>query len=84
MANPRVSDMVRSLLTGRAAGKRAFFAFARESREELLALKDMIEAGQIAPVVDRVFAMDEAAEAHRHVEQELRLGPAVISLDTGR
>lgn len=46
MANPRVSDMLRSVLTNWFTDKRATFAFAGEKEEELLQLKDMIEETQ--------------------------------------
>ncbi len=80
MANPRLSDMLRSRLTTRRTDKQAIFAFAGETEEELLALKEMIEAGTIRPVVDKVYAMTEAAEAHHRVETEQRLGSIAIQI----
>ncbi len=78
--NPRLSVMLRSLLTTRFTTKTATFAFARESREELMALTEMIEDGQINPIVDRVFPMEQAPDAHRLVETEQRLGAVVIAI----
>ena len=43
--NPRLAVMLRSALTTRFTDKSATFAFARETREDLLALKEMIEDG---------------------------------------
>jgi len=80
MGNPRISDMLRSVLTSSFTDKTAIFAFAGEKAEELLALKEMIEAGKIKPIVDRVYSIDQAAEAHRRVETEQRLGIVVISV----
>jgi NADPH:quinone reductase-like Zn-dependent oxidoreductase len=80
MGNPRLSDMLRSVLTSRFTDKAAIFAFAGEKEEELLTLKQMIEAGEIEAVIDRTFPMAQAAEAHRRVETEQRLGPVVISM----
>jgi NADPH:quinone reductase-like Zn-dependent oxidoreductase len=40
----------------------------------------MIEDGQIVSIVDKVFPMDQAAEAHRRVETEQRLGAIVIDM----
>lgn len=79
MANPRLSDMLRSVLTSRFTDKTAIFAFAGEKEEELLALNEMIEEGKIKPVVDKVYSFEQAAEAHRRVETEQRLGTVVIS-----
>ena len=80
MGNPRISDMLRSVLTSSFTDKTAIFAFAGEKAEELLALKEMIEVGKIKPIVDKVYSIDQAAEAHRRVETEQRLGIVVISV----
>jgi NADPH:quinone reductase-like Zn-dependent oxidoreductase len=80
MANPRISDMLRSVLTSRFTDKTAIFAFAGEKEEELLDLKEMLEVGRIKSIVDKVYSFEEAAEAHRRVETEQRLGAVVISL----
>ncbi len=80
MGNPRLSDMLRSVVTSVFTDKKAFFAFAGETKEELLALKEMIEDGRIRSTVDRVYPMERVAEAHRRVETEQRLGSVVISL----
>lgn len=78
--NPRLSVMLRSVLTSWFSSKTARFAFAAETQEELLALKEMIEAGKVRSIVDRVYAMQEAAQAHHRVETEERLGAVVIAI----
>ena len=80
MANPRISDMLRSVLTSTFTDKTSIFIFAGEKEEELLALKEMIEESKIQSIVDRIFPLEQAAEAHRRVETEQRLGPVVISV----
>ena len=81
MANPRISDMLRSVLTSKFTDKAAIFVFAGEKEEELLALKEMIEEGKIKAIVDKIFPLDQFAEAHQRVETEQRLGPVVISVE---
>lgn len=79
MANPRMSDMLRSVMTSKFTDKEAIFVFAGETEEELLTLKEMIEAGKIKSIVDTIYSFEQAAEAHRRVETEQRLGAVVIS-----
>lgn len=79
MANPRLLDMLRSLLTTKFSEKTAVFAFAKETDEELLTLKQMLEEGKIQSAVDKVYSFEQAAEAHRRVETEQRLGTVIIS-----
>ncbi|MES9972314.1 MAG: NAD(P)-dependent alcohol dehydrogenase [Candidatus Thiodiazotropha sp.] len=81
LANPRISDMLRSFMVSLYSDKQALFAFARETEEELKSLGLMIEAGKIHPTIDRIYTLDDAAKAHHRVETEQRLGSVVISLD---
>ena len=82
MGNPRITDMLRSVITSRFTDKTAVFAFAGEKREELLELKKMIETGKIRSIIDQIYSPEQAAEAHRRVETEQRLGIVVISRPT--
>lgn len=79
-ANPRLSVMLRSLLTTRFSDKTATFTFAKETRDELLALKQMIEEGSIRSIVDKVYPIEKAAIAHIEVETERRVGAIVIAI----
>ena len=78
--NARLSTMLRCVWTNRFTGKAARVALARETREELLTLKEMIEAEKIDSIVDTVYPMQQAAEAHRRVETEQRVGAIVIAI----
>ncbi len=78
--NARLSTMLRCVWTTRFTGKTARVALARETREELLTLKEMIEAEKIDSIVDTVYPMQQAAEAHRRVETEQRVGAIVIAI----
>lgn len=81
MVNPRLLDMLRSAWPFKPDGKQAMFAFAGEKEEELLTLKKMIEEGKAKAVVDRIYPMEQAIEAHRRVEAEHRLGAVVIAME---
>lgn len=80
MGNPRFSDMLRAVLTSRMTDKTVQFAFAAETREELLVLKEMIEQGKLKPALDKVYPLERVAEAHQRVETEQRLGIVVIGM----
>ncbi len=82
-ANPKFSDVIRAMLLPKSFQKKAIVTFAAETEEELVALKKMIEADQIAPVIDRVYSIEQAAEAHMRVEKEERVGCVVLSGWTG-
>ena len=48
--------------------------------EKLDYLRDLIEAGKIKSVVDKVYPLSQIAEAHRHYEEGHPRGKIVISL----
>ena len=80
IGNPRLVDMLRAPVTSRLSDKKVLFAFARETKQELLELGRMIEEAKIRPVHDKTFPMEQAADAHRRVETEQRLGSVAIEI----
>jgi len=82
MANPTLLKMLQSVVTSIFSSQRALFAFAGETRAELHCLQQMLNTGELKAVVDRVYPMSEAVDAHRRVESEQRLGSVVIQIGT--
>ena len=54
---------------------------AKANHNDLLFIKELLEAGKIVPVVDRRYPLSEVAEAIRYVEEGHAKGKVVITVD---
>lgn len=53
---------------------------AKNSKEDLVVLKELIEAGKVRPVIDRTYPLSETPEAVRYLEQGHARGKVVITV----
>ena len=63
--------------------KRATVGIGRYRREDLLLVKELVEAGKYRPVIDRTYALDQIVEATRYVESGQKTGNVVLRVDGG-
>jgi NADPH:quinone reductase-like Zn-dependent oxidoreductase len=52
----------------------------KESRENLVFLRSLIQAGDMKAVIDKTFTLDEIVEAHRHVDTGRKKGNVVVMM----
>jgi NADPH:quinone reductase-like Zn-dependent oxidoreductase len=81
IANPRLSKMIRGRWVSMRSSKNVIFEMTNQKTEDLMFLKERIEAGMLKPVIDRRYPLEQAAEAHRYVETGQKKGHVVITIE---
>src|SRR5712691_10835654 len=71
--------MIRARLT--RGDKKFTFFIAKPNQEDLVTLKELMEAGKIMPVIDRRYSLGETAQAVRYFEEGRTRGKIVITMD---
>ena len=73
---------VLGLVTPLFRGKRVLFPIPpKYTRARVNGFKQMLEAGEFRPVIDRRYALDQIVEAYRYVESGQKIGNVVIDVD---
>jgi NADPH:quinone reductase-like Zn-dependent oxidoreductase len=56
------------------------FGVTKPNRADLRTLADMIQAGTVTPVIDKVYPLADAAAAMRHLEARHAHGKIVVTI----
>jgi NADPH:quinone reductase-like Zn-dependent oxidoreductase len=76
-------ETVALLVATRFVGsKRVRSGIGTRRKQDVLLLKELIEAGEFRAVIDRRYPMDEVVEAHRYVETWHKAGNVVLTIAT--
>jgi NADPH:quinone reductase-like Zn-dependent oxidoreductase len=74
-----IDRIVLGKLAYRFVSQRLGVYVTNENHDDLAVLRELLEAGSVTPVIDRVYPLDAAAEAFRHLETGHARGKVVVT-----
>ena len=75
-----MAGLVETAVMSRFGNQKMPFFLATNSKEDLMVLKELIEAGKVRPVVERTYPLSETAAAIRYLEEGHARGKIVITV----
>jgi len=80
LGNPNVYGRIRGSWTSLTTDRTVAFELASPREEELRLLAGLVESGDVRPVIDRRYPLEEVADAHQYVESGRKTGSVVVTV----
>jgi NADPH:quinone reductase-like Zn-dependent oxidoreductase len=80
VATDRLYNFPLAFLTRFTGGRRVVFDMSGHKRDDILLLRELLEAGRYRAVVDRTYPLEEVVEANRYVDSWQKTGNVVLTV----
>jgi NADPH:quinone reductase-like Zn-dependent oxidoreductase len=84
LATDGFRNLLLALWTTRFGDRKVMFKLPpRYTQQDVVLIRELMEAGSYRPVIDRVYPMEDVVEAARYVEAQQKIGNVVLAVRGG-
>ncbi len=77
-------EMMQALFTSCRRGKRVVVGVSNDTGKDLATLRDLLENGELKPVIDGTWPLERIADAYRRVETRHKAGSVIVTIGHGQ
>jgi NADPH:quinone reductase-like Zn-dependent oxidoreductase len=76
-----LGEIFQSLVLSMFRAKKVVIGISGDTQDDLIFISDLLERGEIRPIIDEHYSLERIADAHRRVESRHKTGSVIVNVE---